>query len=128
MSPTGSGTACNVMVDDEASQLEGNVACGDVALAVAYERIRGLEEQVAFLQEQLGLEQHRDAELVDELKAVTMPQRAVLGGSCGSGGGWHGVRRLHEGAKCHASAFANSVVGECVAQCAEYPARGRRRN
>ena len=38
-------------------------------LAVARER--GLEEQVAFLQEQLELERQRNAELVDKLKAGT---------------------------------------------------------
>ena len=39
-------------------------------LAVAQERVRSLEEQVAFLQEQLELEQQRNAELVKSLKAA----------------------------------------------------------
>lgn len=39
-------------------------------LAVAQERIRGLEEHVAFLQEQLDLEKERNAELVNQLKAA----------------------------------------------------------
>ena len=37
-------------------------------LVAAQERVHGLEEQVAFLQEQLDLERQRNAELVDELK------------------------------------------------------------
>ena len=64
-----------VMLDDEPPQHEDNVASGDVALAVAYERIRGLEEQLDFLQEQLGLEQQRNAELVSELKLVSVPEQ-----------------------------------------------------
>ena len=43
-------------------------------LAMAQERIRGLEEQVAFLQEQLELERRRNAELVKDLKAA--PERS----------------------------------------------------
>ncbi len=39
-------------------------------LAAAQERVRGLEEQVTFLQEQLDLERQRNAELVSELKAA----------------------------------------------------------
>lgn len=63
-----------VMLDDERSQdAEDTESEANVALAVAQERIRGLEEQVAFLQEQLRLEQGRNAELVDELKPLTVP-------------------------------------------------------
>ena len=40
-------------------------------LAFAQERIRGLEEQVTFLQEQLESEWQRNAELANELKAAT---------------------------------------------------------
>ena len=39
-------------------------------LAVAQDRIRGLEEQVAILQEQLEREQERNDELVNELKSA----------------------------------------------------------
>ena len=39
-------------------------------LAVAQERIRSVEEQVTFLQEQLDLERQRNAGLVSELKAT----------------------------------------------------------
>ena len=38
-------------------------------LTATQERVRGLGEQVAFLQEQLDLERQRNAELVSELKA-----------------------------------------------------------
>ena len=38
-------------------------------LALAWERIRGLEEQTALLQEQLELERQLNAELVNQLKA-----------------------------------------------------------
>ena len=44
-------------------------------LVVAQERIRSLEEQVAFLQEQLEHQRQRNAELVDELKAATPHER-----------------------------------------------------
>ena len=45
---------------------------GDTPLAVDQDRIRGLEEQAAFLREQLRLEQQRNAELLNELKAGTL--------------------------------------------------------
>ena len=45
------------------------------ALAVAQERVRCLEEQVAFLQEQLELEQRRSAELLENLKAELEDER-----------------------------------------------------
>ena len=73
--PCGRRHRVYVMLDDEPPQHEGNVASGDVALAVAYERIRGLEEQLDFLQEQLELEQHRNADLVDDLKALASPEQ-----------------------------------------------------
>ena len=58
------------MVLDDGPPGDGvEVASSESALAVAQERIRGLEEQVAFLQRQLELEQERKAELVSELKA-----------------------------------------------------------
>ena len=61
-----------VMLDDDPP---GNSKAADSALAVARERVRGLEAQVALLQEQL--------ELVNGLKA-TQEQRGPGGGS-GSG-------------------------------------------
>ena len=56
-----------VMLDDD---LPSAVETPKSELAVAQERIRGLEEQVAILQEQLEREQQRNAELVNELKSV----------------------------------------------------------
>ena len=61
-----------VMLDDEPLQPESDVASGDVALAVAQERMLGLEEQLAFCQEQLELEQRSNSELLDDLKALTV--------------------------------------------------------
>ena len=42
---------------------------------MAQERIRGLEEQIAFLREQLKVEQHRSAELLNDLKAEIAQMR-----------------------------------------------------
>ena len=53
-----------VLLDDAANEDAGGAPPQDVALAVAQERIRSLEEQVAFLQAQLALEQQRSAELL----------------------------------------------------------------
>ena len=75
--PCGRRHRVYVMLDDEPPQREGNVACDDVALAVAQERIRGLEEQLTFCQEQLELEQRRNTELVNELKKVTVPEQGM---------------------------------------------------
>ncbi len=47
-----------------------NLEPGVTALAVAQERIRGLEAQLALLQEQLEQERQRNAELALELKAA----------------------------------------------------------
>ena len=55
-----------VMLDDGPPE---NGKVSKPMLAVAHERIRGLVELVAFLQEQLELERQRSAELVNELKA-----------------------------------------------------------
>ena len=44
-------------------------------LVVAQERIRSLEGQVAFLQEQLLAERNRNAALVEELKVATPHER-----------------------------------------------------
>ena len=73
--PRGRRHRVYVMLDDEPPQREDDVAPGNVALAVAHERIRGLEDQLAFLREQLGLEQQRNAELVNELNAVMVPEQ-----------------------------------------------------
>ncbi len=56
-----------VMLDDD---LPSAFETPQSELAVAQERIRGLEEQVAFLQEQLDLEQERNSELINQLKAT----------------------------------------------------------
>lgn len=55
------------MLDDDPP---GNGKCAESELAVAKERICGLEEQVAFLQGQLDLEQERNSELINHLKAT----------------------------------------------------------
>ena len=65
--PRGRRHRVYVMLDDDPPE---NGSSGDSALAVAQERVRGLEEQVAFLQEQLDLEQERNADLVNQLKAA----------------------------------------------------------
>ena len=63
-----------VVVDDDALQLNGTIhgtleaGSRDSQLAVARERIRGLEEQVAILKDQLIWEKERNVELFDELK------------------------------------------------------------
>ena len=55
-----------VMLDDEPPE---NAKVSKPMLAVAQERIRGLEVRVAFLQEQIELERQHSAELVNQLKA-----------------------------------------------------------
>ena len=59
-----------VMLDDEPPGNDNGMASGGTALAVAQERIRGLEAQLALLQEQLEQERRRNAELNNELKAA----------------------------------------------------------
>ena len=66
--PRGRRHRVYVMLDDDPPGKGSDSGSGETALAVAAERIRGLEEQVAFLQEQLEQEQQRSAELVNELK------------------------------------------------------------
>ena len=56
-----------VMLDDD---LPGNGKLADSEVAAARERIRGLEEQVDLLCEQLDLERQRNAGLVDELQSA----------------------------------------------------------
>ena len=65
--PRGQRHRVYVMLDDEPPGI-GNDA--DSALAVAQERIRGLEAQVASLQGQLGQERQHNAGLVNDLKAA----------------------------------------------------------
>ena len=64
--PCGRRHRVYVMLDDDPP---GAIETPQSELAVARERIRGLEEQVASLQEQLDLERQRNAGLVNELKA-----------------------------------------------------------
>lgn len=56
-----------VMLDDA---LPSAIETPQSELAVAQERVRLLEEHVAFLQGRLELEQERNAELVNQLKAA----------------------------------------------------------
>ena len=65
--PRGRRHRVYVMLDDDPP---GNGKAAESELAVAKERIRGLEEQVIFLQEELESERQRNAELVNELKAA----------------------------------------------------------
>ena len=65
--PRGRRQRVYVMLDDDPPE---NVEAADSALAVAQERIRGLEAQVELLQGRLNQEQQRNAGLVDELKAA----------------------------------------------------------
>ena len=65
--PRGRQHRVYVMLDDDPS---GNGETPQSELAAAQERVRGLEEQVALLQEQLEQEQQHDAGLVSELKAA----------------------------------------------------------
>ena len=73
--PQGRRHRVYVILDEETPQHERDIASGDVALAVALEQIRGLEEQLEFCQEQLKLEQMRNAELVGDLKTLASPER-----------------------------------------------------
>ena len=59
-----------VMLDDDPLGNGETTRSGVSSLSAAQERICGLEEQVAFLQEQLDLEQERNAELINQLKAA----------------------------------------------------------
>ena len=66
--PHGTRHRVYVLVDSPQQQADDGAPCAS-ELAVARERVRGLEEQVAFLQGQLELEQRRNAELVGELRS-----------------------------------------------------------
>ena len=61
-----------VMLDDDPL---ANTDTSDSALSLARERIRGLEEQVDLLQQQLEWEQQRNAGLVNELKAAKVREQ-----------------------------------------------------
>jgi len=65
--PRGRRHRVYVMLDDDPP---GNGVAADPALAMAQERIRGLEGQVELLQGQLEMERQRNGELVDELKGA----------------------------------------------------------
>ena len=73
--PRGRRHRVYVMLDDDLPVDAKDADSGETALVAAQERIRGMEEQVAFLQEQLDLEQQRNAELVNELEAVTVQRK-----------------------------------------------------
>ena len=66
--PRGRRHRVYVMLDDDPTRNGGGA---DSALAVAQERVRALEEQVTFLQEQVERERQRNAALVDELKVIS---------------------------------------------------------
>ena len=68
--PRGRRHRVYVILDDDPPENGNKVDTGGTALAVAQERTHGLEEQVAFLQEQLDLERRRNAGLVDGLKST----------------------------------------------------------
>ena len=68
--PRGRRHRVYVMLDDDPPVNADGVESGTGAPAVAQERVRGLEEQMAFLQEQLELERQRNAGPVSELKAA----------------------------------------------------------
>ena len=68
--PRGRRHRVYVMLDDEPPENGEAHGTGELALAVARGRIRGLEEQVAVLQGQLDQERQTNAGLVDELAAA----------------------------------------------------------
>ena len=59
-----------VVLDDDPPEQDNNMGYGGTALAVAQERIRGLEAQLALLQEQLEQERRRNSELARQLTAA----------------------------------------------------------
>ena len=68
--PRGRRHRVYVMLDDDPPLNANGVESGNGARAAAKERIRGLEEQMALLQEQLDLERQHNAGLVEALKAA----------------------------------------------------------
>ena len=75
--PRGRRHRVYVVLDDDPPKNGGDA---ESALAVAQERIRGLEEQVAFLQGQLEAERERYARPLDDVKAgeFSVPQQERL--------------------------------------------------
>ena len=71
--PHGSRHRVYVLLDDEPQQQEDDGASCESELAVARERVRGLEERAAFLQGQLELEQGRNAALVSDSGRIRRP-------------------------------------------------------
>ena len=59
-----------VMLEDDPPGKDSDMASGSTALAVAQERIRGLEGQVEILREQLECNRQRNADLAGELWAA----------------------------------------------------------
>ena len=70
MEPRGRRHRVYVMLDDDPP---GNGIATDSALAVARERIHGLEEQVALLQERLEQEQKRYDRLLEDVRTGKLP-------------------------------------------------------
>ena len=68
--PRGKRHRVYVMLDDDPLENGEAHGVGESALAVAQERIRGLEELVGLLQGQLEMERESKAQLVDELKGM----------------------------------------------------------
>ena len=73
--PRGMRHRVYVMLHDDLDKHSDEDARATTALAVAHERIRGLEEQVALLQELLEMEQQRSAELLEDLKVSLEDER-----------------------------------------------------
>ena len=68
--PRGRRHRVYVVLDDDPPR---EAEASESALAVAQERIRGLEEQVAFLQRQLEVERARYGGLLNDVKAGEFP-------------------------------------------------------
>ena len=68
--PHGKRHRVYVVLDDDPPEQGKDIESGNAGLAVARERIGGLEAQLALLQDQLDLERQRNAGLVNELKAT----------------------------------------------------------
>ena len=63
-----------VLLDDDPPGNDNHQEPGGTALAVAQDRVRGLEAQLALLQEQLERERQRNSELANELReALNQP-------------------------------------------------------
>ncbi len=69
LEPRGRRHRVYVVMDDDPPEDAGNAVSGDSALPMAQERIRGLEEQVAFLEGQLHAERKRYDRLLNDVKA-----------------------------------------------------------